>query len=68
MTYGWSTGTSAYGVGSVSAVVPPGDVHRVRNDGPAITISLHIYGTDLSRLGGSIRRTYDLPVVADVPD
>jgi predicted metal-dependent enzyme (double-stranded beta helix superfamily) len=36
----------------------------VRNDGPQTAISLHIYGTDVSRLGTSVRRTYDLPVVA----
>jgi 3-mercaptopropionate dioxygenase len=60
------TGTSDYGVGTVSAVVPPGDIHRVRNDEPTTTISLHVYGTDLGRMGSSVRRTYDLPVVSDL--
>jgi 3-mercaptopropionate dioxygenase len=36
----------------------------VRNVGVDTAISLHIYGTDLSRLDGSIRRVYDNPVVA----
>jgi predicted metal-dependent enzyme (double-stranded beta helix superfamily) len=64
---GWLEHAGSYvsGVGDVTSVVPPGDIHRVRNGGPDTTISLHIYGTDLSRLGdSSVRRTYDLPVVA----
>jgi len=63
---GWleQAGSSASGAGDVTSLVPPGDIHQVRNDGPHTTISLHIYGTDLSRLGSSVRRTYDLPVVA----
>jgi predicted metal-dependent enzyme (double-stranded beta helix superfamily) len=46
----------------VSGFAPPGDIHRVRNDTGETAISLHIYGTDLSRIGSSVRRTYDLPV------
>jgi predicted metal-dependent enzyme (double-stranded beta helix superfamily) len=58
-------GTRVSAAGEVTSAVPPGDIHRVRNNGPHTTISLHVYGTDLSRLGsGSVRRTYDLPVVA----
>jgi hypothetical protein len=50
--------------GDVTGLVPPGDIHRVQGEGPHPTISLHIYGTDLSRLASSsVRRTYDLPVV-----
>lgn len=49
--------------GEVSGFAPPGDIHRVRNVGDGVTISLHIYGADISRLGGSIRREYDLPIV-----
>jgi 3-mercaptopropionate dioxygenase len=49
-------------VGEVSAFAPPGDIHRVRNIGEGIAISLHIYGTDLDRVGTSVRRYYDLPV------
>jgi 3-mercaptopropionate dioxygenase len=49
--------------GEVSGFAPPGDIHRVRNIGDGVAISLHVYGADITRLGSSIRRTYDLPVV-----
>jgi 3-mercaptopropionate dioxygenase len=49
-------------VGEVSGFAPPGDIHRVRNAGPDTAISLHVYGTDLSRIESSVRRCYDLPV------
>ena len=52
-------------VGDVSGLAPPGDIHRVRNAGQETAISLHIYGTDVSRLGSSIRRVYDPPVGTD---
>jgi predicted metal-dependent enzyme (double-stranded beta helix superfamily) len=66
---GWleAAGTSVSQAGDVTGLVPPGDIHRVRNDGPQTAISLHIYGTDVSRLGTSVRRTYDWPVVACSP-
>jgi predicted metal-dependent enzyme (double-stranded beta helix superfamily) len=48
--------------GEVSGFAPPGDIHRVRNAGNLTAISLHIYGTDVSRIGSSVRRHYDLPV------
>ncbi len=48
--------------GDVSGFAPPGDIHRVRNDTETTAVSLHIYGTDLSRIGSSVRRWYDLPV------
>lgn len=51
-------------VGTVCGFAPPGDIHRVRNSGDALTISLHVYGADISELGSSIRRSYSLPVVA----
>jgi 3-mercaptopropionate dioxygenase len=57
-------GTSVNATGDVAGLAPPGDIHRVRNVGVDTAISLHIYGTDLSRLGSSIRRVYDNPVVA----
>lgn len=50
--------------GEVSGFAPPGDIHRVRNHGDEIAISLHVYGADITRLGSSIRRIYDLPVLA----
>jgi predicted metal-dependent enzyme (double-stranded beta helix superfamily) len=49
-------------VGEVSGFAPPGDIHRVRNAGAQTAISLHIYGTDISRIESSVRRCYDLPV------
>jgi 3-mercaptopropionate dioxygenase len=49
--------------GSVSAFAPPGDIHRVRNTGEDVAISMHVYGADISRLGNSIRREYTLPVL-----
>lgn len=55
-------GHSANLVGSVTAFAPPGDIHRVHNPSESTTISLHIYGTDISRLGSSVRREYDLPI------
>ena len=48
--------------GEVSGFAPPGDIHRVRNCGDSVAISLHVYGADISRLGSSVRRVYDLPV------
>lgn len=48
--------------GSVEALIPPGDIHKVANDGDGVAISLHIYGANLDALGCSIRRRYDLPV------
>ena len=47
--------------GTVSGFAPPGDIHRVRNTGDSVAISMHVYGADISRLGTSIRREYTLP-------
>jgi len=47
--------------GTVSGFAPPGDIHRVRNAGADVAISMHVYGADISRLGNSIRREYPLP-------
>jgi 3-mercaptopropionate dioxygenase len=44
--------------GTVGAFAPPGDIHRVRNDGTGVAVSMHVYGTDISRVGSSIRREY----------
>ena len=52
-------GTSVAGVGEVSGFAPPGDIHRVRNVGDRTAISIHIYGTDVTRIGSSARRYYD---------
>jgi hypothetical protein len=45
--------------GYVGGFAPPGDIHRIRNIEAGITISLHIYGTDISRVGSSARRYYN---------
>jgi predicted metal-dependent enzyme (double-stranded beta helix superfamily) len=50
----------------VSGFAPLGDIHRVRNAGDVTAISIHIYGTDVSRIGPSVRRDYDLPVESSV--
>ena len=49
-------------VGTVCGFAPPGDIHRVRNTGDSVAISIHVYGADISRLGNSIRRAYTLPI------
>jgi 3-mercaptopropionate dioxygenase len=46
-------------VGDVSSFAPPGDIHRVHNTDSTTAISIHIYGTDVSRVGSSVRRYYD---------
>lgn len=48
--------------GEVSALAPPGDIHRVRNSSDTLTVSLHIYGANIAELGSSIRRTYTPPM------
>ena len=55
-------GTNSNDTGDISGFAPPGDIHRVRNSGNETAISIHIYGTDVSRIGSSVRRYYDLPV------
>jgi predicted metal-dependent enzyme (double-stranded beta helix superfamily) len=46
-------------VGDVGGFAPPGDIHRVHNTGDTTAISIHVYGTDVSRVGSSVRRYYD---------
>jgi 3-mercaptopropionate dioxygenase len=52
-------GQSDNEVGDVSGFAPPGDIHRVHNTGETTAISIHIYGTDVTRIGSSARRYYD---------
>jgi predicted metal-dependent enzyme (double-stranded beta helix superfamily) len=52
-------GRSANHVGDVSGFAPPGDIHRVHNTGEETAISIHVYGTDVTRIGSSARRYYD---------
>jgi predicted metal-dependent enzyme (double-stranded beta helix superfamily) len=59
------SGTNTNETAEVGGFAPPGDIHRVRNAGAGTAISIHIYGTDVSRVGSSVRRRYDLPVRLD---
>ena len=52
-------GRSENHVGDVSGFAPPGDIHRVHNTGDTTAISIHVYGTDVTRIGSSARRYYD---------
>jgi predicted metal-dependent enzyme (double-stranded beta helix superfamily) len=57
-------GHSVNAQGSTSYFVPPGDIHEVWNPSDRKVISIHVYGADVSVLGSSVRRRYDLPVRA----
>ena len=46
-------------VGEVNGFAPPGDIHRVHNRTDTTAISIHVYGTDVTRIGSSARRYYD---------
>jgi predicted metal-dependent enzyme (double-stranded beta helix superfamily) len=52
-------GQSDNHVGDVDGFAPPGDIHRVHNTADTTAISIHIYGTDVTRVGSSVRRYYD---------
>ena len=52
-------GRSDNHVGDVSGFAPPGDIHRVHNTAGTTAISIHVYGTDVTRIGSSARRYYD---------
>jgi 3-mercaptopropionate dioxygenase len=52
-------GSSDNQVGDVSGFAPPGDIHRVHNSAATTAISIHIYGTDVTHTGSSVRRFYD---------
>ena len=52
-------GSSDNHVGDVSGFAPPGDIHRVHNTTDTTAISIHVYGTDVTRVGSSARRYYD---------
>jgi 3-mercaptopropionate dioxygenase len=46
--------------GHVEALVPPArNIHAVAAAGPGKTISIHVYGADIERLGTSILRRFD---------
>ena len=52
-------GSSDNRVGDISGFAPPGDIHRVHNTANMTAISVHIYGTDVTRIGSSVRRFYN---------
>ena len=56
-------GTIDSAPGEVTGFAPPGDIHRVSNRTDDVAISILIYGTDISRVGSSVRRIYDLPII-----
>lgn len=45
--------------GDVSGFAPPGDIHRIRNVGDDLSVSINVYGTDVARIGSSVRRIYE---------
>ncbi len=51
------TATTTMYPGEVGRVVPPDDVHRVSNDGHALAVSVHVYGTNI---GTQKRHAIDL--------
>ena len=57
--HGTPLGESTSFTGDVSGFAPPGDIHRVRNVSAETSISIHVYGTDVTRVGSSVRRYYD---------
>ena len=61
------TGTAGNCHGSTCGFAPPGDVHEVWNAGTSTAISIHVYGADIRRLGSSIRRQYNFPVIPTQP-
>ena len=55
-------GRNANPARTVSGFAPPGDIHQVTNIVATVAVSMHVYGTDISRVASSVRRVYDLPV------
>jgi predicted metal-dependent enzyme (double-stranded beta helix superfamily) len=60
-----TSGTTVAYPGDVAGLLPPGDIHRVHNSSDATTISLHVYGADLTVVGSSIRRAYPIELVLE---
>jgi len=55
--------------GHTCALLPPEEnIHRVRNAGDGLAISIHVYGDDLDVYGSSINQCFDaVPVREDAP-
>jgi 3-mercaptopropionate dioxygenase len=46
--------------GHVEALIPPAEnIHCVEAGGRGLTISIHVYGADIERLGSSVYRRFD---------
>jgi predicted metal-dependent enzyme (double-stranded beta helix superfamily) len=60
------TSTIEAGPGHVEALIPPAEnIHTVQAGGDELTISIHVYGADIERLGSSVYRIYDeLPLAS----
>src|SRR6266545_2259794 len=58
-------GESVYGPGQVCRLVPPDeDIHRVSNAGAqGVSISIHVYGTDIGVQHTSINHVFEQPVM-----
>jgi predicted metal-dependent enzyme (double-stranded beta helix superfamily) len=52
-------GTTVNDAGDISILTKGPDIHQVHCVSDAPTISLHVYGTDITRRGSSINVTYD---------
>ena len=57
-----AAGRESCPTGTTGGGAPPGDIHRLGNVHPETAITLHVYGTDVARIGSSVRRMYDLPI------
>ena len=62
------SGEAVYEAGDVCALVPPvEDIHKVANaDSDGLTISMHVYGANIARLGSSVNHVFAQPVVETV--
>ena len=47
--------------GATTGFAPPDDVHRVGNPGPAVAVTLHVYGVDLGDGGSAVSQWYRDP-------
>jgi hypothetical protein len=52
-------GRSDNHVGDVSGFAPPEDIHGVHNTADTTAIPIHVYGTDVTRIGSGVRRYCD---------
>jgi hypothetical protein len=58
-TNGKRIGESANEIATSPASRRPGDIHRVHDVGDVTAISVHSYGTDVTRVESSARRYHD---------